>query len=296
MAYCDRCGAYIPDGQKVCLACGFDPEEESRQAQQAAAAQARYERQKNTERTQADYEAKRAAAAQIQRERQERYEREQAERRRAERQAYDKAWAENEKRRRLEEEEFRRQQEEAERRAESYVNAAQTDDGGVRVYVDPDGTRNVRIGDKVHVVVNPDGTKNVRIGNKKRKSSDADVVGQVERGMGKAGEKVRDFVNSDAFNKAEESFSSAGGKILPLISYLGPLCFLSLIVGEDDFTKFHAKQGLKLFIASAVLEALGSFFGVGFAVGIFSLLMSVIGIKNVINGEKKPLPYIGNKF
>ena len=28
MAYCVRCGAYIPDGQSICLACGYDPEEE----------------------------------------------------------------------------------------------------------------------------------------------------------------------------------------------------------------------------------------------------------------------------
>ena len=26
MAYCVRCGAYIPDGQSICLACGYDPE------------------------------------------------------------------------------------------------------------------------------------------------------------------------------------------------------------------------------------------------------------------------------
>ena len=24
MSYCKKCGAYIPDGQDVCLACGFD--------------------------------------------------------------------------------------------------------------------------------------------------------------------------------------------------------------------------------------------------------------------------------
>ena len=28
MAYCNKCGAYIPDGQSVCLACGYDPEAE----------------------------------------------------------------------------------------------------------------------------------------------------------------------------------------------------------------------------------------------------------------------------
>ena len=25
MAYCKECGAYIPDGQEICLACGYDP-------------------------------------------------------------------------------------------------------------------------------------------------------------------------------------------------------------------------------------------------------------------------------
>ena len=24
MSYCKKCGAYIPDGQEICLACGFD--------------------------------------------------------------------------------------------------------------------------------------------------------------------------------------------------------------------------------------------------------------------------------
>ena len=39
MAYCNKCGAYIPDGQTVCLACGNDTEEEKTQTAQAQAAQ-----------------------------------------------------------------------------------------------------------------------------------------------------------------------------------------------------------------------------------------------------------------
>ena len=27
MAYCEQCGAYIPDGQTKCLACGYDESE-----------------------------------------------------------------------------------------------------------------------------------------------------------------------------------------------------------------------------------------------------------------------------
>lgn len=37
MPYCDKCGAYIPDGQEKCLACGYDANKEKRQAEQTAA-------------------------------------------------------------------------------------------------------------------------------------------------------------------------------------------------------------------------------------------------------------------
>ncbi len=37
MAYCDKCGAYIPDGQTKCLACGYD-ESAERAARSAASA------------------------------------------------------------------------------------------------------------------------------------------------------------------------------------------------------------------------------------------------------------------
>ncbi len=40
MAYCDKCGAYIPDGQSKCLACGYDEAAETAAAQAAAQATA----------------------------------------------------------------------------------------------------------------------------------------------------------------------------------------------------------------------------------------------------------------
>jgi len=39
MAYCEHCGAYIPDGQKICLACGFDPDAEKKRAAEMRATQ-----------------------------------------------------------------------------------------------------------------------------------------------------------------------------------------------------------------------------------------------------------------
>lgn len=48
MAYCDKCGAYIPDGQKVCLACGYDEEAEKARAAQAAQAEEKRSSTKDT--------------------------------------------------------------------------------------------------------------------------------------------------------------------------------------------------------------------------------------------------------
>ena len=70
MPYCDRCGAYIPDELSACLACGYDKDQET--AKQAA------------------------AAAQAHREQEEKFAREEAEKRRAQRQAYERSWAEEE--------------------------------------------------------------------------------------------------------------------------------------------------------------------------------------------------------
>lgn len=38
MAYCDQCGAYIPDGHTVCLACGYDRKAEKKSENSSASA------------------------------------------------------------------------------------------------------------------------------------------------------------------------------------------------------------------------------------------------------------------
>ena len=79
MAFCKKCGAYIPIDETTCPACGYDPEEEARQAKAAEEAKKREEE----ERKRAEEEARRRKekeAAWAERERQ----REEEERRRAE--------------------------------------------------------------------------------------------------------------------------------------------------------------------------------------------------------------------
>ncbi len=48
MAYCKSCGAYIPDGQTACLACGYDENAEATRSSGSAAAAAKAPENKST--------------------------------------------------------------------------------------------------------------------------------------------------------------------------------------------------------------------------------------------------------
>lgn len=196
MAYCDKCGAYLPDGQEKCLACGYDPAEE----------------QKNSAYAYRQQESQRA----------------EAEQRRRERQEADRKWAESEQHRRNIEEEFKRRQKEAEERAQSFIN-------------------------------------------REFKSSDSE------------GEGFGSFRMYEVQNKG-----------LAAISYLGILFLIPMFLAQnDEYAKFHAKQGARLFICTAIANALGAIFHVGWIVNILAFLLTISGIKNAVKGKMEPLPYIG---
>ena len=233
MAYCNHCGAYIPDGQEICLACGFDPKAE---AQRAAEAQATaYAYQEKAEERAADARAE-------------------VERRRAERKESDRAWAENERRRRQMEEEFRRAQEEKEKRAESYVHR----DAGKRVSVDIGGRRYT-----FH-------------------AQDADAVDEESE------EETRDLGD-----EIREAASRSANKGMGVLSYLGILVFIPLLFGsEDRFVKFHSKQGLKLFCYTALGSAIGSFVGVGWVATLLGAVLAIKGVISALNGKMEELPIL----
>lgn len=86
--------------------------------------------------------------------------------------------------------------------------------------------------------------------------------------------------------------------IMAIISYIGPLCLVPILTKEkDEFVKFHAKQGLVLFIGEVATWII---FGIvpflwflANILGIFWLVLSVIGIVNVVNKKKKEIPLVG---
>ena len=96
-----------------------------------------------------------------------------------------------------------------------------------------------------------------------------------------------------------EEVSKKGQKnILAIISYIGVLCLIPILMKEKDvFVKFHAKQGLVLFIAEVATMLISwiPFLGwlIGFICWFIWAWLSLTGIFNVMKGKQVSLPIIG---
>ncbi|MCK8060415.1 MULTISPECIES: DUF4870 domain-containing protein [unclassified Fusibacter] len=86
-------------------------------------------------------------------------------------------------------------------------------------------------------------------------------------------------------------------KVLAALAYL--LFFIPLIAcPEDEFAKFHANQGLILFIIvmanSIVMPWIPILGWIAMPIiGIASFVLFIIGIINALNSQKKELPFVG---
>jgi uncharacterized membrane protein len=87
--------------------------------------------------------------------------------------------------------------------------------------------------------------------------------------------------------------------LLAIFCYLGILVIIPILVGKkDEFVKFHIKQGLALLVAEVVTVVVGAIPVLGWIFGglasILWLILSVLGIINVLTGKKKSLPLVGS--
>ena len=243
MAYCKNCGAYIPDGQAVCLACGYDPAEEEREqaaaaasAAAAAAANAAASHQEST----AEYNAEMRKKLEEQRKRA----REQ-----------NLKWAEEQRKQREEQaakEAARKAQQEKDRewaRQEYERRKAQ------------------------QAQQNSSGAGNT-----------ANQPGYTGSG--------HYYYGSDA--DGDSARSGQGNKALAALSYLSFLFVLpSIFAPQDEYARFHARQGLKLFVFGIVADLVTSFIGLGWLAVLARLYLIYKGMSNALNGRKEPLPWIG---
>lgn len=109
-------------------------------------------------------------------------------------------------------------------------------------------------------------------------------------------------VKSKTTAKATEKDINAN-KVYGILAYIGILFLVPLLAApESKFAKFHANQGLTLFIGEVILGVawwvlvwipiLGWL--IGFAAWVFLIVLSVMGIINAANGKMEKLPVIGD--
>ena len=85
---------------------------------------------------------------------------------------------------------------------------------------------------------------------------------------------------------------SNDSKLFAALSYLWLLSVVMLVLKKDDeFVKFHAKQGTVIFVVSIILWFIPI---IGWLLQIAVLIAVVIGFLKAYSGERFKLPVIGD--
>ena len=219
MAYCNKCGAYIPDGLSACLACGYD------------------ENLANQENT----AAKTQSANDVIRER--------LEKQRRARQEENRRWAEQEEQR-------RRQQEEERQRAEQEQEQQR---------------------------------------RAKQEQSRQWAEEEYARRQAERENAARNYTYRSTLSQTGAGQSGQSSKLFAALSYLSFLFALPYVLTpNDEFAKFHAKQGLKLFIFTIISDMIGALTGVGWILSLLRFYFIYKGMSNAIQGKQEVLPWIGD--
>jgi len=91
-------------------------------------------------------------------------------------------------------------------------------------------------------------------------------------------------------------------KLMGILAYLGILVIVPILAAkESPFAKFHSNQGLILCILWVAMMFVGiilafiPFIGwlISFALYVCLIVLMIMGIINVVNGEMKELPIVG---
>ncbi|KND52113.1 MAG: hypothetical protein AB198_00900 [Parcubacteria bacterium C7867-003] len=86
--------------------------------------------------------------------------------------------------------------------------------------------------------------------------------------------------------------------VMGVLSYLGPLVLIPYLTNKNnEFVKFHTKQGLVLFGIEVLIMFLGSMMSLMLVqklLNLGALILTIIGIVNVVQESKKELPLVGN--
>ena len=100
--------------------------------------------------------------------------------------------------------------------------------------------------------------------------------------------------NAQGRETRTENTQEGAKKILTVLSYLGAMCFIPMFLYRDDeFSQFHAKQGLILFLFGLIGDILSGIPVVGGLFTLAKLYLIYKGMMNALSGKKEKLPFIG---
>ena len=97
-----------------------------------------------------------------------------------------------------------------------------------------------------------------------------------------------------AYRAASGAGTQGKNRILAALSYLSVLFVLPrFLCPEDEFARYHARQGLTLFVFSIICDAISAAVPIGWVLSLFRLYCIYKGMTNALNDRVEPLPYIG---
>ncbi len=96
-------------------------------------------------------------------------------------------------------------------------------------------------------------------------------------------------------DRKHSSASTSGNTALAALSYLDVLFAIPYFFApQDAFARFHAKQGLRLFLFTLATRILKYFTAYGWILTLLHVYFIICGISNALSGKKEPLPIIGD--
>lgn len=114
----------------------------------------------------------------------------------------------------------------------------------------------------------------------------------------KLDDAVNQFTNTPNTTSEYSPEDISNNKVMSFLSYLWILFIVPLIAAPNSpYAKFHANQGLLLFLFDIVIAIVAMIPVVGWIIsavgGALVLIFRIIGIVNSLKGEAKELPLIG---
>lgn len=135
------------------------------------------------------------------------------------------------------------------------------------------------------------------------KAKAEDVKADAKEAFDKAKDKAQAKIDqikaeTDDFSDEMDPEDVEKNKVMAILAYIGILVLVPILAAKDSkFAKFHANQGLVLFLLAIVVSALAKLKVVGWIFGIVDVvvvILAVVGIVYAAQGKAKELPVIGN--